>query len=204
MTTETTEPSLRWTRLAEAAAFAFALHADQRRKGTTIPYIAHLMSVAALVLEHGGDEEQAIAGLLHDAIEDMGAEQEDIIKKRFGLGVAAIVRAYTDADAIPKPPWRERKRQYIEHLEQVGDDVLLVSACDKLHNARAIVSDLKTHGPLVFARFAGDRDGTLWYYSTLAEVFSRRLPGPLASELSTTVHEMQASASLAPARVQFR
>jgi (p)ppGpp synthase/HD superfamily hydrolase len=81
MTTETTEPSLRWTRLAEAAAFAFALHADQRRKGTTIPYIAHLMSVAALVLEHGGDEEQAIAGLLHDAIEDMGAEQEDIIKK---------------------------------------------------------------------------------------------------------------------------
>ena len=161
MTTETTEHSIRWTRLAEAAAFAFALHADQRRKGTNIPYIAHLMSVAALVIEHGGDEEQAIAGLLHDAIEDMGAEQEDIIKERFGLRVVAIVRACTDADVIPKPPWHERKEQYIEHLEQVGEDVLLVSACDKLHNARAIVQRSEDPGPDVFARFAGGPEGTL-------------------------------------------
>jgi (p)ppGpp synthase/HD superfamily hydrolase len=204
MTPETTEHSVHWTRLAEAVAFAFAVHADQRRKGTTIPYIAHLMSVAALVLEHGGDEEQAIAGLLHDVIEDFGAEQDNIIKERFGLRVVAIVRACTDADAIPKPPWRERKERYIEHLEQVSEDVLLVSACDKLHNARAIVHDLKTHGTDVFARFAGGPEGTLWYYDSLAEVFTRRLPGPLAAELRKIVGEMQGNASLAPARVQIR
>jgi GTP pyrophosphokinase len=202
MTTETTEHSIGWTRLADAAAFAFALHADQLRKGTTIPYIAHLMSVASLVLEHGGDEEQAIAGLLHDAIEDMGVEQEDIIEERFGLRVAAIVRACTDADIIPKPPWRERKGQYIEHLEKAGEEVLLVSACDKLHNARAIVSDLEAHRPDLFGLFAGGQEGTLWYYDSLAEVFSRRLPGPLAAELRKTVGEMQAKASLAAANVQ--
>ena len=197
METTISDTNPAWTRLAAAAAFAFALHAGQRRKGTTIPYIAHLMSVAALVLEHGGDEEQAIAGLLHDAIEDGGADQEEIIKGRFGFRVAAIVRACTDSDVFPKPPWRERKERYIEHLDDVGQDVLLVSACDKLHNARAIVSDLSVHGPEVFTRFAGGRDGTLWYYDALAEVFSRRLPGQLAKELSQTVRKMQASAILA-------
>ena len=192
MVTNIAEPSAHWTRLAEAAALAFDLHAEQRRKGTTIPYIAHLMSVAALVLEHGGDEDQAIAGLLHDAIEDVGAEQEDIINDRFGPRVASIVRACSDTDIIPKPPWRNRKETYIEHLEHAGDDVLLVSACDKLHNARAIVSDLATHGQDMFGRFNGGQQGTLWYYNTLAEVFSRRLPGPLAIELLKTVSEMQA------------
>jgi len=186
-----------WTRLADAAAFAFALHAEQRRKGTTIPYIAHLMSVGALVLEHGGDEEQAIAGLLHDAIEDVGAEQEDVIAARFGSRVAGIVRACTDADTLPKPPWRERKEAYIAHMERVDEDVLLVSACDKLHNARAIVSDLRTHGPKMFARFTAKQEGTLWYYASLSEVFSRRLPGPLSVELHEAVQEMQALASRA-------
>jgi hypothetical protein len=126
----------RWTRLSEAAGFAFALHANQERKGSGIPYIAHLMSVAALVLEHGGDEEQAIAGLLHDAIEDVGAEQEAVIARRFGPRVARIVRACTDADTLPKPPWRARKEAYIAHLEHADRDVLLVSCADKLHNAR--------------------------------------------------------------------
>ena len=191
------KPSETWTRLADAAKFAFSVHADQWRKGTTIPYIAHLMSVAALVLEHGGDEEQAIAGLLHDTIEDHGAQHEPIIRERFGDRVAAIVRACTDADALPKPPWRERKEQYIEHLEEVSADVLLVSACDKLHNARAIVNDLTILGQEVFLRFVGGRDGTLWYYDALAEVFSRRLPGQLARELSETVREMQAKAGAA-------
>jgi (p)ppGpp synthase/HD superfamily hydrolase len=184
-----------WARLAEAAGFAFELHAEQRRKGTTIPYIAHLMSVAALILEHGGDEDQAIAGLLHDAIEDVGAEQEEIILASFGPRVAAIVRACTDADTFPKPPWRERKEAYIAHLEHAGDEVLLVSACDKLHNARAIVSDLATHGPAMFSRFTGGQAGSLWYYSALAGVFSRRLPGPLSAEISKSVEEMQALAS---------
>jgi HD domain len=187
----TINSSAGWSHLAEAVEFAFALHAAQRRKGTTIPYVAHLMSVAALVLEHGGDEEQAIAGLLHDAIEDVGAEQEAVIATRFGPRVAAIVRACTDADTLPKPPWRTRKEAYLAHLEQADADVLLVSACDKLHNARAIVSDLRTHGPAMFGRFTGGQTGTLWYYTALAEVFSRRLPGALAVDLAEAVRDMR-------------
>ena len=179
-----------WTCLADAAALAFTLHGAQYRKGTSIPYIAHLMSVSALVLEHGGDEDQAIAGLLHDAIEDAGAEQEPIIAARFGPRVAAIVRACTDADTLPKPPWRARKEAYLAHLEHVPAEALLVSACDKLHNARAIAGDLKIHGPDMFARFNAGQEGTLWYYDALATVFSRRLPGPLAAELRETVDEM--------------
>src|SRR6202790_4352965 len=161
--------------LPAAPPYAFALHASQRRKGTTIPYISHLMSVAALVLEHGGDEEQAIAGLLHDAIEDVGAEQEAVIAGRFGPRVARIVRACTDADTLPKPPWRARKEAYIAHLEHADRDALLVSCADKLHNARAIVGDLRTHGLAVFDRFTGGRAGTIWYYASLAKVFARRL-----------------------------
>ena len=181
----------RWARLSEAAVFAFALHANQKRKGSGIPYIAHLMSVAALVLEHGGDEEQGIAGLLHDAIEDVGAEQEAVIAGRFGPRVARIVRACIDADTLPKPPWRARKEAYIAHLEHADQDALLISCADKLHNARAIVGDLRTHGLAVFDRFAGGLAGTLWYYASLAEVFSRRLPSPLSAELERAVGDMQ-------------
>jgi (p)ppGpp synthase/HD superfamily hydrolase len=193
--TEAANFSTHWARLAAATEFAFALHAEQRRKGTCIPYIAHLMSVAALVLENGGDEEQAIAGLLHDAIEDVGAEQEAAIAERFGPRVARIVRACTDADTFPKPPWRVRKEAYVAHLEHADADALLVSACDKLHNARAVVRDLRTLGPAVFDRFTGGRDGTLWYYSTIAATFSRLLPGPLAEELALTVDAMRTLAA---------
>lgn len=181
----------RWQRLAEAASLALALHAEQRRKGTEVPYVAHLLSVAALVLEYGGNEEQAIAGLLHDVIEDVGAEQEVVIASRFGARVAAIVRGCTDADTIPKPPWRVRKEAYLHHLEHVDTDVLLVSGCDKLHNARAIVGDLRTDGPAVFTRFNGGQAGTLWYYAAVAEVIGRRLPGALAVDLAETVQHMQ-------------
>ncbi len=180
-----------WTRLADAAALAFTLHAAQRRKGTSIPYIAHLMSVSALVLEHGGDEDQAIAGLPHDAIEDAGAEHESVIAARFGPRAAGIVRARADADTLPKPPWRARKEAYLAHLEHAPAEVLLVSACDKPHNVRAIVSDLKTHGAAMFTRFNAGQEGTLWYYDALASVFSRRLPGPLAAELRETVDKMR-------------
>ncbi len=121
-------------------------HARQKRKGTETPYVSHLLGVASLVLEHGGDEEQAIAALLHDAVEDQGAHQEPVIRERFGDRVADIVLGCTDADTLPKPPWRERKERYIEHLEHASSDVLLVSCADKVHNARAIVTDLKTHG----------------------------------------------------------
>ncbi len=184
------DPNL-WQRLAEAAAFAVTIHARQTRKGSGTPYIAHLLGVASLVLEHGGDEDQAIAGLLHDAVEDVGAEQEPVIAKRFGPRVAGIVRACTDADTLPKPPWRVRKEAYIAHLASSGEDALLVSACDKLHNARAICTDLRTFGPAMYDRFKGGQDGTLWYYRTLSDTFQRLLPGPLAVELDHAVREME-------------
>ena len=180
----------RWARLSDAVAFALEIHADQTRKGTDTPYISHLLSVAGLVLEHGGDENQAIAGLLHDAVEDQGAHQLTVIRERFGDRVASIVEGCTDADTLPKPPWQARKEAYIAHLEHATQDVRLVSCADKLHNARAICTDLRTHGDAVFDRFKGGRDGTLWYYRTLSETFSRLMPGPLASELGEAVREM--------------
>ncbi len=184
-----------WTRLTDASAMAFRIHAEQRRKGTAIPYVSHLLAVAAIVLEHGGDEEQACAGLLHDAIEDGGAEWEAVIFDKFGSRVAGIVRACTDADTQPKPPWRARKEAYLAHLEDAEPDTLLVSAADKLHNARAIVTDLRTHGPAMFARFNAGQEGTLWYYGALSGVFARRLPGPLARELSDAVVQMRSLAA---------
>jgi (p)ppGpp synthase/HD superfamily hydrolase len=180
------------TKLADAFAYTARIHATQVRKGTTIPYLSHLMSVSALVLEHGGDEELAIAGLLHDAIEDVGAEQEPIILERYGARVAHIVRACTDADTLPKPPWRARKEAYLAHLETADPDVLLVSCADKLHNARAILSDLRTDGPAVFNRFTAGQDGTLWYYKALAEVFLQRLANSIAQRLRETVSALVA------------
>jgi GTP pyrophosphokinase len=181
----------RWSALADAAALAFRLHAEQRRKGTAIPYLAHLMAVSALVLEHGGDEEQAVAALLHDVIEDCGTEHEATITAQFGPRVAAIVRACTDAETFPKPPWRARKEAYLAHLDHAGPDALLVSACDKVHNARAIVEDLREHGPAMMSRFNAGLDGTLWYYRSLADAFARLLPGRLAGEVARAVDEME-------------
>jgi len=184
-------------RLAEAFTFAALAHADQVRKDTAIPYISHLMSVSALVLEHGGDEDQAIAGLLHDVIEDCGAAYEPVIRERFGEQVARIVRACTDADTKPKPDWQVRKETYLRHLQQEGPEVLLVSACDKLHNARAIVSDQHAIGLAVFERFNASREKVLWYYQSLAEIYRDKLPGRLADEVARTVSVMQALAGVA-------
>lgn len=187
----TGETSTRWVRLIDAAAFALRLHAEQRRKGSETPYISHLLGVASLVLEFGGNEDHAIAGLLHDAIEDQGAEQEPVIAQKFGPRVTAIVRGCTDADTLPKPPWRARKEAYIAHLETAGPDIWLVSCADKLYNARAIVTDLRTLGDAVFTRFTGGKQGTLWYYRTLAAAFARLLPGSLSTELGVAVDEME-------------
>ena len=184
----------RWGRLADATALAFEIHAAQLRKGTAIPYASHLLAVAAIVLEHGGDQDQACAALLHDAIEDGGAEWEQVILDRFGPRVAGIVRTCTDADTLPKPPWKARKLAYLAHLEEEGPDALLVSAADKLHNARSIVADLKIHGPAMFDRFNTGRNGTVWYYGALAEVFARRLPELLSRDLVHAVAEMKALA----------
>jgi (p)ppGpp synthase/HD superfamily hydrolase len=190
-------------RFTRAVDYARIAHAAQVRKGTTIPYLTHLLSVATLVIEHGGNEDQAIAGLLHDLIEDCGEAHEPIIRAQFGDTVADIVLACTDgtaegkanhADAeARKRDWSARKRAYLEHLEEASDEVLLVSACDKLHNARAIVQDLENPevGMAVFARFKGGAEGTLWYYHQLAEILARR-GTPTAPVVSSTVARMHA------------
>lgn len=186
-------------RFTQAVDYAREAHASQTRKGTAIPYIAHLLGVASLVLDYGGDEDQAIAGLLHDTIEDQGEHHEALIRARFGDRVAAIVLACTDGTqegkAAAQTPeakradWEQRKRRYLAHLADASDDALLVSGCDKLHNARAIVTDLRAIGPAVFDRFTGKRDGTLWYYREIIGVFTRR-GAPMAGELQSAVEAM--------------
>lgn len=179
-------------RFDEALSYASRIHRAQRRKGTEIPYVSHLLAVASLTLEHGGDEDQAIAALLHDAAEDQGgAERLADIEARFGPGVAAIVADCTDAWTEPKPPWRARKEAYIAHLPGKPARSLLVSLADKTHNGRAIVADLRCHGAALWGRFAGGEEGTLWYYESLAAAFAQALPCPLADELARAVAEMR-------------
>ena len=185
-------------RLASAMAYAALIHGTQKRKGTSIPYVSHLMSVSALVMEFGGDEDQAIAGMLHDSLEDCGAEHEKVIRNNYGDRVGDIVCACTDGvpDAAgKKAPWRERKKGYLEHLRHAPTDALLVSACDKLHNARAILADLRA-GHDVFSRFSGGRDNTLWYYRELVSAFRDRLgpDAPVVKELAANVKAMHAEA----------
>jgi GTP pyrophosphokinase len=181
-----------------ALSFATKLHAEQVRKETDIPYISHLISVAGIVLENGGGRDEAIAALLHDSIEDQaetfpgGAEAlRNEIKDRFGENVLEIVEGCTDAEVISKPPWKKRKEAYIAHLEATSDATRLVSCSDKLHNARTIVSDLRVIGDSLWSRFKGGKDGTLWYYDTLAKTFMRLGPRKLANELELTVSEMR-------------
>ena len=177
-------------RFEDALLLACRLHATQVKKGTNVPYVAHLLGVTSIVLEDGGEEDHAIAAVLHDAIEDQGLEESEI-EARFGPRVRAIVVGCTDAFEQPKPPWRGRKERYLEHLREASDDVLRVSAADKLHNARQIVADVRHLGASVWDRFKGGRDGSLWYYRTLAEIFRERKPGPLADELGRVVAEME-------------
>lgn len=184
-------------RTAQALALAIEAHDGQKRKGTQIPYIAHPMGVASIALEHGADEEQAMAALLHDAVEDGGIEYAERIRARFGQRVTDIVQGCTDGipDATgTKEAWTQRKERYIAHLKDASDDVLLVSGSDKLHNARAIVEDLLRIGPVVFNRFSATKAQTLWYYETLAGVFSQR-GTPIAQALSDTVQRMKQLAS---------
>lgn len=185
----------RFPRLHEALDYAAEAHNGQVRKQTTIPYLSHLMGVCSLVLEYGGDEDQAIAGLLHDVIEDCGEVHRQTVGERFGPRVGMIVEGCTDGvpdESGAKAPWKDRKQAYLAHLRDAPADVLLVSACDKLHNARAIVADRRVVGDVVFDRFKAGRDGTVWYYRELAAIFSERLSAshPLSIELSTTVAQL--------------
>ena len=179
------------TRFEAALTYATHLHRDQTRKGTDIPYVGHLLGVASLVIEDGGSEDEAIAGLLHDAVEDQGgAPRLEDIRTRFGEGVAAIVAGCTDADTTPKPPWRQRKEAYLAHLREATADVLRVSAADKLYNARAILADYRALGEALWPRFSEGRDEILWYYRSLVAIFLERGPARLAGELARAVAEL--------------
>jgi (p)ppGpp synthase/HD superfamily hydrolase len=196
-------------RFVAALEYTVAVHAAQRRKGTDIPYVAHLLAVAALALESGGDEEAAIAALLHDAPEDQGGEERlEDIRARFGGRVADIVRQCSDslsADAKAKGPWRDRKAEYIAHVRASKEGGYLIVACaDKLHNARAILQDHRVVKGRIWERFIGNREKTpemiLGYYEELAEAFAQRLPGQLSDELGRTVEELVAESGLVPDR----
>ena len=180
------------SRFEEALAFAAQLHKDQLRKGTQVPYLAHLLGAAGIVLDHGANEDEAIAALLHDAVEDQGGgEVLEAIRAKFGDGVAAIVAGCTDSDQMPKPPWRERKQAYIAHLAGAPESVRLVSAADKLHNARAILEDYRTLGESLWSRFSGGREGTLWYYRALVDALRSAGSLPLLEELDRVVTEIE-------------
>lgn len=179
-------------RFQEALTFAARLHAEQLRKGSTIPYVAHLLAVSSLALQHGADEDEAIAALLHDAIEDQGgAKTREEIRRRFGDRVVAIVDGCTDSDAIPKPPWRQRKQAYIAHVRTASPSVRLISASDKLDNARAILADYRSLGESLWTRFHGGREGTLWYYRSLVEMFRKAGSNTLVEELDRVVTEIE-------------
>ena len=188
-------------RFNEAFLYAAEKHATQKRKKTDVPYISHLMSVAALVLEAGGGEDEAIAALLHDVVEDCGGHPVlEEIRGRFGDRVAYIVDGCTDAYTIPKPPWKARKLEYLDHLREAPDDIRLVSAADKLHNVRTILADFRKDGDSVWDRFSGHRDGTLWYYRAVLEVLREGRPNRLVEELHRVVTELETLATNGSAR----
>ena len=198
-------------RFTRALEYAREVHGTQTRKGTEITYLAHVLGVASLVLENGGNEDQAIAGLLHDIVEDCGQMHEQQIREDFGLVVAGIVMDCTDGAAEEKAQvlgpqeqlldWKRRKRAYLARLSTASDATLLVSACDKLYNARAIVADLENPkiGTSVFKRFKSGREGTLAYYHSLSEVFNYR-GSPVAAQLDAAVVRMHVRAGVGERR----
>ena len=178
-------------RFRKAFLFAADKHSRQARKASTVPYIAHLMGVASTVLEFGGNEDMAIAGLLHDVVEDCGGEAMlKEVRRRFGNRVAKIVDGCTDSYGAPKPPWRERKETYIRHLKKADAATRLVSAADKLNNIRSILSDYREVGDAIWERFSGGREGTLWYYRALLEEFLRDKPNRLVREYELEVRAL--------------
>lgn len=176
----------------DALTYAARLHRDQTRKGSGIPYVAHLLAVAAIVGENGGTEDETVAALLHDAPEDQGGKEllEDI-RARFGDAVAEIVDGCTDTYEDPKPTWRPRKEAYVEHMAKASPSVRLVSAADKLHNARSILADLRSLGDDLWDRFTGGKEGTLWYYRALVEAYKGAGTNAVVEELDRVVREIE-------------
>ena len=180
-------------RFQEALTYASALHSAQLRKGTNVPYIAHLVAVCSLVLEDGGDEDQAIAALLHDAIEDQPRDGKTVreIQRKFGDEVLAIVEACTDAMSHPKRPWIERKKEYVARARTHLPEARRVSVADKLHNTRSILTDFRQMGDAVWDRFSATREDVLWYYRSLVEAYSDGERNRLLDELDLVVSELE-------------
>jgi len=179
-------------RFFEAVAYAGALHADQKRKVSGTPYLAHLLSVAAITLEHGAAEDEAIAALLHDAVEDQqaaGAREE--IRRRFGPVVAEIVDGCTETDQMPKPPWRPRKQAHLDRLRSASASVRLISAADKLDNVRSLLLGYRLQGRLLWGHFGGGREGTLWYHRTAVGILKAAGTNSLIDELDRAVLELE-------------
>ena len=183
-------------RFTLALTYATQLHATQVRKGSGVPYIAHLLGAASIALEYGANEDEAIAALLHDAIEDQGgAATREEIRRRFGDNVTAIVDGCTDADTTPKPPWHQRKEAYIAHITTASPSVLLVSAADKLYNAQSILKDYRILGESLWERFQGGKTGTLWYYRAIVDAFKKAGTAAIVEELERVVRQIEALAT---------
>jgi (p)ppGpp synthase/HD superfamily hydrolase len=179
------------SRFNDAMQYALELHARQARKAGGQPYAAHLLAVAALVLEYGANEDEAIAALLHDAVEDQGGSATAAeIRRRFGATVADIVEGCSDSDTTPKPPWQERKAAYLAKLEQASPSVRLIVAADKLHNVRSITRELRRQGDAVWKHFKAGREKTIWYYRTVVEILRRSGATPLVEELHEAVEDL--------------
>ena len=179
-------------RLQRAFRYAAEKHAGQTRKQTAVPYLSHLMAVASLVLEAGGDEEMAIAALLHDVVEDCGGMPRlREIRKRFGTRVAKVVKGCTDSFGEPKAEWTQRKKDYLREVKHADLETRLVSASDKLHNVRTILSDYRKDGEAIWSRFTGRKEGTLWYYRALSDEYRRRGPNRITRELEIAVAELE-------------
>src|ERR1700730_13109897 len=177
--------------LQRAFRYAAEKHAGQTRKKTAVPYLSHLMAVASLVLEAGGDEDMAIAALLHDVVEDCGGlPRLREVRKQFGTRVAKIVEGCTDAYVVPKPEWLERKKNYLGEVKHADAETRLVSAADKLHNVRTILADYRQDGESIWKRFSGKKEGTLWYYRALSDEY-RRHPNRITRELEIAVGELE-------------
>jgi len=184
------------SRFDEALGLAAAAFRDRRRKGTEIPYVAHLLQVAVWVAEGGGDEEQLIAAVLHDYLEDIEGSSAAELRTRFGERVTRLVEALSDTTVRPKPPWRERKERYLAHLRAAPAEVKLISACDKLHNARSILRDLGLVGDEVWARFSATKGDTLWYYREVAGALAHEFDHPVVREVDEAVRALVRAAKV--------
>jgi len=188
-------------RLQRAFHYAAEKHAGQTRKQSAVPYLSHLMAVTSLVLEGGGDEDMAIAALLHDVVEDCGGMPRlREIRRIFGARVAKMVEGCTDSFSDPKLAWIIRKKEYLQRLKHEDAETRLVSASDKLHNVRTVIADYRRDGESIWKRFSGGRDGTLWYYRALSDEFQRRKPNRITRELAIAVQQLEKTAGVKPRR----